>query len=923
MTVLSRRGAGAVLALGAAAWLSTFVFDRVGTGAGTRVALVSSWQEGIGLTVLAFLVVLLGKAMVERGLEGAGGEKAIPGTLLLPIGALAVLALPYLPFAADAVPALDALAGPGRWWVWAVVGVQVAWAIGTLVVDAGRRLELQGRTSQALVVVAGIAIFGTAAWRLQLTPVFPSGDEPHYLIVTQSLLTDHDLAIENNHTRGDYHAYFPASLKPDYRRRGSDGRIYSIHPVGLSVLVAPAFAVGGYRAASLFLAVLAAIATAIAWRWARAECASGAAACFGWLAVVTSVPYVLHSFSIFPECAAALALIAGLRPRDRLTSSRPLTDAMLRGVALGLLPWLGTKYAPMSLVALALVWWANRERGAAIVSPYAACVTLWFGFFWWIYGTPSPMAPYGPAPQMALTNLASGLPGLFADQEYGLFATAPVLALALVGWWRLWRRDAAGRRTMLTTLLPFGALAITTGAFELWWGGTAPPGRELVAALPLLAVPLAWAWESSEHAPVQRASLEWLAAVGIAIVCTLVFVHDGLLAANTRDGASALLEYLDPARSLVRAAPSFVVDRASLAGPALLTLLWVAVAAAGWRIAAMFGVSTRGAAQLAASSLGAAGLLVVAIAAPAVARGETTLPVAVESRVSAEVLDRYDERARPVAVVYTPFQIMRPQGALSDVVFAAEPGVRTAPQPTRVMFNTRLSLPAGRYRIVATPAAASTLAGDLGVQVGRRGPPLVVWPLSPGSTTAEFALDLDASFVGFVAAPDVESRIARLDLTPLVVVDAGRRAPRPAVIAATRDNGLTLYFHDDRTYVEADGFWTKGHTTVDLTLARSDPSRPASAGVRLRIQGNRQTETPVTLVTPAWSTHLTIPPGEPVDVTVPWRIDVPILPVAISVESGFVPAQQGGDPGDVRSLGCFVQVIGPGEPTVAAHAEVR
>jgi hypothetical protein len=79
----------------------------------------------------------------------------------------------------------------------------------------------------------------------------------------------------------------------------------------------------------------------------------------------------------------------------------------------------------------------------------------------------------------------------------------------------------------------------------------------------------------------------------------------------------------------------------------------------------------------------------------------------------------------------------------------------------------------------------------------------------------------------------------------------------------------------------------------------------------------------VTLVTPAWSTHLTIPPGEPVDVTVPWRIDVPILPLAISVESGFVPAQQGGDPGDVRSLGCFVQVIGPGEPTVAAHAEVR
>ena len=151
---------------------------------------------------------------------------------------------------------------------------------------------------------------------------------------------------------------------------------------------------------------------------------------------------------------------------------------------------------------------------------------------------------------MSLANLTSGLPGLFADQEYGLLASAPVLALAVVGWWRLWRRDAAGRRATLTTLVPFGILALTTGAFELWWGGTAPPGRELVAAVPLLAVPLAWAWQSSEDARVQRASLEWLVGVGLAMTCTLVFVHRrparrqhagwGLRAARIpRSGASA------------------------------------------------------------------------------------------------------------------------------------------------------------------------------------------------------------------------------------------------------------------------------------------------------------------------------------------------------------------------------------------------
>ena len=58
MTVLSRRAVGACLVAGPALWLSTSVFDRVGTGAGTRVAFFSSWPELGGLTVLVLLTAL-------------------------------------------------------------------------------------------------------------------------------------------------------------------------------------------------------------------------------------------------------------------------------------------------------------------------------------------------------------------------------------------------------------------------------------------------------------------------------------------------------------------------------------------------------------------------------------------------------------------------------------------------------------------------------------------------------------------------------------------------------------------------------------------------------------------------------------------------------------------------------------------------
>src|SRR4029077_3326449 len=122
------------------------------------------------------------------------------------------------------------------------------------------------RTAIAIGCATAI-IAGAAAWKLTGTNIFPGGDEPHYLVIAQSLWRDHDLKIENNHARGDYKEYFESNLEPHYQARGTDGEIYSIHPIGMPVLMAPVYAAGGYRLVVMTLILIAASAAAIAWWW--------------------------------------------------------------------------------------------------------------------------------------------------------------------------------------------------------------------------------------------------------------------------------------------------------------------------------------------------------------------------------------------------------------------------------------------------------------------------------------------------------------------------------------------------------------------------------------------------------------------------------------------------------------------------------
>ena len=164
--------------------------------------------------------------------------------------------------------------------------------------------------------MAGVA----TAW--SVAPRVPGGDEPHYLVITQSLLSDGDLRIENNHARGDTAAYASASLRPDFIRRGRDGQIYSIHAPGVAVVVIPGFLAAGYRGAQATMLLLAAIGGALVWSAAWRASGHAGAAWFAWAAVAGSSTALLQSAMIFPDGPGACAVAAGAWLLVRLSNDR-------------------------------------------------------------------------------------------------------------------------------------------------------------------------------------------------------------------------------------------------------------------------------------------------------------------------------------------------------------------------------------------------------------------------------------------------------------------------------------------------------------------------------------------------------------------------------------------------------------------------
>ena len=562
-------------------------------------------------------------------------------------------------------------------------------------------------------------------------PAGPQGDEPHYLLIAESLIRDGDVDLKNQFEERAFSKFTSANLEPHTAPRSPKDKLYAIHTPGLAALIAPGYAVSGFAGARAMVSLVMAAGVGLLFFAARTLFGVGAAN-FVFLVATFASPLPIYANSVFPDSVATLPVAATLAC---MMSMRPALIAVASAAIAGL-PWMHPRFLPLAIVlalAITLRGGFSSARTAAAFGPLAVSLGLLLAHFQSLFGSASLSAAYGPgfSSDVSLARIPWGASALVLDRQFGLLLFCPVLLLGLAGVVMLWKRD---RSVAILAIAAAGVLLGVGGSFSMWWGGASAPSRFLIGAMPALLLTGGACWPESLD---RRRLMAGAAGFGLGLVWLACLAPRALH--NRADGESGLLRLLSPVLDLDRLFPGFVK-------------------AEGWTwLAAIWAV-----------------VLVVTILRPGAGRWAVLLPIAIVTLTSpAPLLDPFASSLRALESwkdhrktfggrdTESGFTLDVPLGALAA---GLTPGVR--------LYSPRFSLPDGTWTMrVESQAETSPDVSNVCrlslVTDNESTPPLATLMLKTGDnrSSTDFTLAARANRVHLKAEGlQLRTRIVRVTL---------------------------------------------------------------------------------------------------------------------------------------------------------------
>ena len=373
------------------------------------------------------------------------------------------------------------------------------------------------------VVAALLAVLGLCLFLRWHNPQPYSGDEPHYLLVSESLVRDGDVDLRNDYLERRYHEFYAGHLGRHVNTSiftAASPHWYSMHGVGLPVVLVPAFAADRAHGATVGMVVIAAIVLVLTFLWARRFTGEVPFAAVATAALGFSPSFLGLEGRVFPDLPAA-ALLLGCLLLLELRERRP-GHLLLLGTLVGASWWFHFKngLAFGTIAAIAVVQVARSSAGRdrlrrllVLTAPVAGSLVGYVvsNLAW--YDSPSPTRMVLPGNSVFALSEARGLAAVSFDASRGLFSNSPALLLIFAGlpvWLRLFRG------AFLRLALVLGPTIFLQATFSDWSGAYAPAARYALqfipAAIPAIALLLREARVAMRLLAAALLSFQWVLA---------------------------------------------------------------------------------------------------------------------------------------------------------------------------------------------------------------------------------------------------------------------------------------------------------------------------------------------------------------------------------------------------------------------------
>lgn len=420
------------------------------------------------------------------------------------------------------------------------------------------------------LLLCALVFSGVALWYAK-APRSPSGDEPHYLIISQTLVKYRSLNVMQDYTNGDYRIFYPLPISP-HVIPGASGRLLPIHSIGGPLLWLIAFALAGWLGAVLFMS---AVTLLIVWNIYLLLCEleiEPRIALLVSMAYALASPLTLYAHLVFIEPIAALLCVYS--SRKVVQKEVAWYDTLLCSLCLGILPWIHIRFALLEIVLffayLYKLYRLHKLRHVPTLLAYLLPVAGLFVIFelynlhYW--GTLNPAVNQITMDNRPFTgSLGTGVVGMLFDQEYGLIVNFPIFFLLLAGIILACRKRYAFYNILVLLLtVPY---VIETASLQDWTGGWCPPARFILVLLPLYAFYIAYVLQQRRN---------WLAMILFFIGTAYGIVYNRLAlqhSFNRKIGVNLTLTPITTGKyALVDYLPSLY--RAHMTG---VLIAWIAV----------------------------------------------------------------------------------------------------------------------------------------------------------------------------------------------------------------------------------------------------------------------------------------------------------------------------------------------------------